>query len=147
MWYTRAPFWNFILEFFVLVLALNSYCGDKKIKYELRSNHLFQRAQEHDSWIDVRVLVNFYKNWCLPVITWTKKDLLKQAVTTTCTLEKTFYCSSYFWRFVSRFFFSDRVKKLVVYLVCITLLWISGEDKTKWMSFMRGKLVFRYVDG
>ena len=32
-------------------------------------------------------------------------------------------------RFVSRFF-SDRIKTFVVYLVCMSLLWISREDKT-----------------
>ena len=39
-------------------------------------------------------------------------------------------CSCYFLRFGSRLF-SDRVKELVVYLVCMTLLCTSREDKTK----------------
>ena len=40
----------------------------------------------------------------------------------------------------------------MVYLVCIILLWISREDKTKWMPFIRRKLflcfwkVVLYVD-
>ena len=42
--------------------------------------------------------------------------------------------------------FSDKVKKLVVYLACITLLWISREDKTKLILFMRNELAFLYVD-
>ena len=37
-------------------------------------------------------------------------------------------------------------KKLVVYLVCVTLLLISREDKTKEISFMSSKFVFLYVD-
>ena len=46
----------------------------------------------------------------LPVITLDKKNLSKQVVTTTCTLEKKFFCSWYVWRFVNRFF-SDKVKR------------------------------------
>ena len=43
-------------------------------------------------------------------------------------------------------FFSGRVAKPVVYLICMTLLWISRGCKTKLISFMRSKLVFLYVD-
>ena len=35
IWYTRASFWNFILKLFLLVLALYSYCGDKKQNTDL----------------------------------------------------------------------------------------------------------------
>ena len=55
------------------------------------------------------------------------------------------FCSCYFWRFESHFF-SDRVKKNVVYLVCMALFWISREDKSKWIPFLKRKLVFLYVD-
>ena len=58
-----------------------------------------------------------------------------------------FYFSGYFFgRFGIRFF-SDRVKKLVVYLHYMTLLWISGEDETNWILIIRIRLVFLYVDG
>ena len=58
------------------------------------------------------------------------------------------FCSCYCWRFVSHLF-SDRVKKLVVYLV--SLLWIFREAKIKGILFMRSiklikfsKLIFLY---
>ena len=37
-------------------------------------------------------------------------------------------------------FFSDRVTKLVVCLVCMSLLWTFGEDESKWILLMRSML-------
>ena len=39
----------------------------------------------------------------------------------------------------------ESVEKLVVYLVCMTLLSISREDRTKWILFIRIRPVFLYV--
>ena len=39
---------SIILELFILLFALYSHCGDKK--YELFSDHLFERAQKHGGW-------------------------------------------------------------------------------------------------
>ena len=122
---TRVVYKSFILELFILILALYSYCGDKKIKYGLLSNHLFQRAQKHSNWRDLRVSINFYKK-TMPSTDW-RKGFLQLLLL----------------KFKS---FSDKVKKLVVYLACITLLWISREDKTKLILFMRNELAFLYVD-
>ena len=122
------------MECLVLVLSLYSYCGDKKIKDGLLSNHLIQRVIEHGGWRELKVSINFYKKQCLPHIKSNKKHLSKQAVTITYTLEKKFPTVATFEGFVSSFF-SDRVKTLVVYLVCLNLVWVSRKDKTKWNCF------------
>ena len=41
-------------------------------------------------------MINFYKNQCLPVITWKKKHSSKQAVLITYTLEKKVFAASTF---------------------------------------------------
>ena len=45
-------------------------------------------AEEDGGRRDLRVSINFYKKQCLPVITWNKKHLLKQALTITYTLKR-----------------------------------------------------------
>ena len=57
------------------------------------------------------------------------------------TGEKVF-CNCYFG---SRLF-SERLKKLVVYLICMTLVWISREDKIKRILITKTRLVLLYVD-
>ena len=53
---------------------------------------------------------------------------------------------------ISKNTFSDRTplvsasEKLVVYLICMTLLWISRDDKTRRTLLMSRKLVFLYID-
>ena len=74
------------------------------------------------------VKISLYKKECLPFITRNKKDSSKQVVSMIYTLGKGFFATATFPRFVRRFF-SDRVKKLVVYLVCVSLLCISREEK------------------
>ena len=50
------------------------------------------------------------------------------------------------WEFCWEGFFSEKLEKLVVYLVGMTLLWISREGKTKSILITRTRLVFLYVD-
>ena len=40
---------------------------------------------------NLRVMINFCKKLCLPVITWNKKHLSKEIVPITNTLDKTFF--------------------------------------------------------
>ena len=80
---------------------------------------------------DLKVSINFYKKQCLPVITWNKKHLSKQLLTIKYTLEKMLFAVATF-----EVFFLDRVKNLVIYLVCMSLLWISREDKTNLFFYM-----------
>ena len=56
--------------------VLQSYCRDKKIKYGLLPNHLFQTQKEHGDWKEPIVKINFSKKQCLPVITWNNKNTL-----------------------------------------------------------------------
>ena len=61
------------------------------------------------------VKISWYKKECLPVITRNKKHSSKQVASMIYTLGKGFFATATFPRFVRRFF-SDRVKKLVVYI-------------------------------
>ena len=70
-----------------------------------------------------------------------QKTFIEASCNNNIHTEEKVFCSSYVWRFESRFFL-DRVKKLVVYLVYMTFLSTSREDKTNWILFMRSKLVF-----
>ena len=40
---------------------MQCYCRDKKIKYGLLPNHLFQTQKEHGGWKEAMVTINFYK--------------------------------------------------------------------------------------
>ena len=47
-------------DFKALVLALYYYCWDN-VKYGLLSKNLFQRKQQHGSWENFIVAINFYE--------------------------------------------------------------------------------------
>ena len=126
---------SFILQLLILVVTLYSCWGDTNTSFKLLI------SKSISGWKDTRLSINFCKKQCLPVITWDKKLLLKQVITITYTPERKVFCSCFFWRFESRIF-SDRVKRLVVYLVSIILLCIFREGKTKWILLLRNKLVF-----
>ena len=59
------------------------------------------------------VTINLYKK-CFPLITWHKKHSSKQVGSMIYTPEKYLFAAATFKAFVRRFF-SDRVKKFVVY--------------------------------
>ena len=63
---------------------------------------------------NLRVITNFSRKHCLPVITSNKNNLLKQAVPITYTLEKRFFAVAILLK-VCESSLSDRVKELVVY--------------------------------
>ena len=58
-----------------------------------------------------RVMKNFYKKQCLPVITWNKKHSLKKVISITYTPEKMFFAAATFEGLRVLFFWS---KKIVV---------------------------------
>ena len=59
---------------------------------------------------------------------------------------KRLFCSYCFCKSVRRFF-SDRVKRFVLYtLVCMSLLCMHREDRTKQILFLGRKFSFPYVD-
>ena len=78
------------MKLVVLVLALHSWCGDKKNKRWTPFKPLVSKSDRHGGWRELKVSINFYKKQCLPHIKSNKKKLSKQAVTTTYTLEKKF---------------------------------------------------------
>ena len=116
---------SFILELFILVLALYSHCEDKKYSTDFFQITCFK---ERKSWRDLMVWINFYKEQCLPVTTWNKKHLSKQLVTIAYTLEKKVFAVANF-EGLGVIFFSDKVKELAIKLVCMTFPWISREDR------------------
>ena len=59
---------------------------------------------------NLRLMINFYKKLCLPVITWNKKHLSKEVVPITYKLEKKFFAVAN--RRFAIYFFLDRVKSL-----------------------------------
>ena len=96
-------FKNFI--YFILVLELHFNCRDRKKNTDLFYITSFTEC----------------KNMATEGTSEYRQNIF--------TDEKCF-CSCCFWWFVTRFF-SDRFLKNVVYLVFMTPLWISREDKTK----------------
>ena len=86
----------------------------------------------------LEVTINFYKKECPPVIKRNKKHLLRQVLSVTYTLEKRFFafvtleiCESFLFR---------QKKNLYVHsMVCMSFLWISGEEN---VVFMKSKLNF-----
>ena len=66
--YMRASYWNFCLELFVLVTALYSYCGDKKLKRNFFQIICFNERKNMAVEENLRVTINFY-NKRLPVTT------------------------------------------------------------------------------
>ena len=91
------------------------------------------------------VNLSLYKKECLPIITRNKKHSSKEVVSMIHTLWKGFFATATFPRFVRRFF-SDRVKKLVVYFgLCESSLHFQRRE-TKQIVFMGRKLSFPYID-
>ena len=72
------------------------------------------------------VTVRFYGQWCLPVITWYKKNSLKQVLPTTSTLDKRSFTTAIFEEFWSESF-SSRLKTVKHTLVYMSLTCISTE--------------------
>ena len=130
--YNTAPLHGCILK------LSHKYCiAIVKATYKIQS--LFKtRKQQHGGW-KKEVTVKFYGNWCLPVITWYKQQLWKQAWQITYTMEKKFLCSHcYFWRFAN-WSFSSRLKNIKYTLVCTSLSCISAEVKILQILFIKSK--------
>ena len=69
-----------------------------------------------------------------PVIISNKKHLSKQAVTIAHPLGKKFFVPLLLLKACESFLFrqsTDKVRKLVLCLVCMSVLWIFRENKTK----------------
>ena len=109
IWELHEIIWE--INFATLVLALHCYSGDNKQNRNFFQITCFTERKNIAVEKDLRVLRNSYKKLCLPVITWNEKYLSKQVAPITYALEKMFFCSGYFWMFVSRFV-SDRLKKM-----------------------------------
>ena len=105
-----------------------------KIKYGLLSNHLFQSAQKYGGWRDLRVTINFKKT--ILQLSHGIKNIYRSKLQQEHTYLQNGFLELLFLK----------IKKLVVYLVCMSLLWISREDKTKRILFIRNKFVFLFVD-
>ena len=71
-------------------------CSGDKVKYWLLSKHLSNATWWFKKPPPPRVMINFYKKQCLPVITWNMKYSLKQISLRTCTLEKNFFPAANF---------------------------------------------------
>ena len=115
----RASFRNFNF-----ILALHSYFRDKKIEHGFLQITCFKECKNMTVKENPSVTINFYQKQCLPVIIWNKKHLSMKLYKKHKHWRKTFL------QFANPFF-SERVKKLAVYLVCISLFWICSEDKAK----------------
>ena len=98
-------------------------------------------------WLEepLRLTVNFYKKQCLPVIRWTIKYLSKQAISITYTLEKRFFCSWYFWRFVCPF--SSEIVKIVVQfgLLWISFTFLENRRPSKYCLWEADLVFYRYI--
>ena len=73
--------------------------------------------------------LNFYKKTLSSSCTWNKNDLSKQVVPITYTLEKRFFAVAILLKVFESFLF--RQSKNLYILVCMSLLWTSGEETTK----------------
>ena len=62
------------------------------------------------------------------------------------TLEKRFSAADTFQHLKVIVFFSKRAKKLARYSVFMSPLWISRDEKTKQLLFMRSRFIFVHVD-
>ena len=93
----------------------------------------------------LRLTVNFYKKQCLPVITWTIKYSSKQVISITYTLEKSFFCSCYFWRFVSPFF--SEILKIVVHfgLLWVSFIFLENRRPNKYCLWETSLFFYSYI--
>ena len=123
-----AVSWNFHISIVLLLWR-------QHIKYRV-----FSKQESSNMVVGKKeVTVKFYGNWCLPVITWYKQQLWKQAWQITYTMEKKFFCSHcYFWRFAN-WSFSSRLKNIKYTLVCTSLSCISAEVKILQILFIKSK--------
>ena len=75
---------------------------------------------------NLRVITNFSRKHCLPVITSNKNNLLKQAVPITYTLEKRFFAVAILLKVCESFLLRQSKK------ICgMSLLWTSREEVVK----------------
>ena len=89
----------------------------------------------------VKIIVNLYIPVWVPVTIWNKKKFIEASCTSnTHTVEKLYLED--FW-VVS---FQTENTKLHYTSVCMRLIWVSREEKTKWILFMRSKFIFLHVD-
>ena len=92
----KASFWNFLFGYWYCTLV---------VKITKEHTDFFQNTcfkwKKHGGWRDLRVVTNYYKRQCLPVITWDEKHLSKQVVVIKYPLESKLFAVafSYFWRF------------------------------------------------
>ena len=89
---------NFILQ---LVFALYFDFGISMVEMKIKIQNYFKSllSNKHKNMAvekNLKVMINFYKKHCLPVVTQNKNNLLKQVVPITYTLKKSFLQLLYF---------------------------------------------------
>ena len=82
-----ASFQNFALYF-------NFGISTVEIKFKTRTyfkSLVFEQHKNMEVGKNTRIMINGYKKYCLPVVTWNKNNLSKQVVTIAYPLEKRFF--------------------------------------------------------
>ena len=97
---------------------------------------------------NLRVTTKFYKNQCLPAITWNKKIIEPIYTNKIHTVKRFFAVIITFEGFCVVTFLREREskKKLVVCFSQQNFLWICREDMTRKLLFMKSKFIFWHLD-